>query len=83
MEEQVAQLSPRKLEFDWSRDDDSGDNSDDEDDYGEDKNPDEWMSSSVLLKQSRLVQVHMRETSDLNDDEDVVGDDDDVTWRGG
>ena len=46
MEEQVAQLSPRKLEFDWSRDDDSGDNSDDEDDYGEDKNPDEWMSSS-------------------------------------
>ena len=21
--------------------------------------------------------------SDLNDDEDVVGDDDDVTWRGG
>ena len=83
MEEQVAQLSPRKLEFDWSRDDDSGDNSDDEDDYGEDKNPDKWMSSSVLLKQSRLVQVHMRETSDLNDDEDVVGDDDDVTWRGG
>ena len=36
-----------------------------------------------FLKQSRLVQVHMRETSDLNDDEDVVGDDDDVTWRGG
>ena len=50
MEEQVAQLSPRKLEFDWCRgddsDDDSDDNSDDEDDYGEDKNPDEWMSSS-------------------------------------
>ena len=35
--------------------------------------------STVLnfLKQS------IRETSDLNDDEDVVGDDDDVTWRGG
>ena len=46
MEEQVAQLSPRKLEFDWCRDDDSDDNSDDEDDYGEDENPDEWMSSS-------------------------------------
>ena len=46
LEEEVAQLSPRKLEFDWSRDDDSGDNSDDEDDYGEDKKPDEWMSSS-------------------------------------
>ena len=38
---------------------------------------------ATFLKQSRLVQVHMRETSDLNDDEDVVGDDDDVTWRGG
>ena len=36
---------------------------------------------ATFLKQSRLVQV--RETSDLNDDEDVVGDDDDVTWRGG
>ena len=57
MEEQVAQLSPRKLEFDWCRYDDSDDNSDDEDDYvdddsdneddyGEDKNPDDWMSSS-------------------------------------
>ena len=38
---------------------------------------------ATFLKQSRLVQVHMRETSDLNDDEDVVDDDDDVTWRGG
>ena len=38
---------------------------------------------ATFLKQSRLVQVHMRETSDLNNDEDVVGDDDDVTWRGG
>ena len=44
MEEQVAQLSPRKLEFDWCRDDDS-DNSDNEDDYGDDKNPDDWISS--------------------------------------
>ena len=46
LEEQVAQLSRRKLEFDWCRGDDSGDNCDNEDDYGEDKNPDEWMSSS-------------------------------------
>jgi len=46
LEEEVAQLSPRKLEFDWSRDDDSDGDSDDGDDYGEDKNPDEWMSSS-------------------------------------
>ena len=46
LEEQVAQLSPRKLEFDWCRGDDSGDNSDNEDDYGEDENPDDLMSSS-------------------------------------
>ena len=46
LEEQVAQLSPRKLEFDWCRGDDSGDNSDNEDDNGEDKNPDDWVSSS-------------------------------------
>jgi len=56
LEEQVAQLSPRKLEFDWCRDDDSDygddeddyvdDDSDNADDYGVDKNPDEWMSSS-------------------------------------
>ena len=45
----------------------------------------QWMRPryATFSKQSRLVQVHMRETSDLNDDEDVVGDDDDVTWRGG
>ena len=46
LEEQLAQLSPRKLEFDWCRSDDSGDNSDNEDDNGEDKNPDDWVSSS-------------------------------------
>ena len=45
MEEQVAQLSPRKLEFDWCCGDDGGDNCDDEDDYGEDKNSDFWVSS--------------------------------------
>ena len=42
LEEQVAQLSPRKLEFDWCRGDDGGD----EDDNGDDKNPDDLMSSS-------------------------------------